>query len=372
MALAVVGVHLTKVGRNWPLGDWLINYEGGFVRRGLLGEALLLLGRALHVDPIILAALLCLACYAVLLAGLWWLLRTPLLSWWTVFAMSSPAMLTFPMLSTRAGFHKEVLLYAAVTAVLFLFREGRRPHPLGLSLALSVACLILILSHEPVIFYLPYLFVVPVLTARNLRVVVRTCALPGLVVTTSFALVLRHIGSPRIVQAICSSIHASIADPCADPIGFLTMTRAGQLSMVQGNIAEFHYLRIFPVLLVLSLLPLVLGFADLWRRIPLQRAVRWILAASALSAAASLVLFRFAPDWGRWIAMHVVCLTLLLLWLAHWYRVEDAPQSSTVPSGRWVDLAWSLGLVVYATCWSMPGFGDTPLHGIAGMLLHRP
>lgn len=35
------------------VGDWLINYEGGFVRRGLIGEVLFLLAKVTGVSPAI-------------------------------------------------------------------------------------------------------------------------------------------------------------------------------------------------------------------------------------------------------------------------------------------------------------------------------
>ncbi len=372
--LLALGGHLVSAGRNWPLGDWLINYEGGFVRRGLVGELLLLVGRALHLDPVVGAVLLCVACYAVVFAGLWRWIDFPLVPWWIVFALCSPAMLTFPLLSTRAGFHKEVLLYAAIVLSLGLVQRRPRPGAVLLSIWLSVVCGLLILSHEPTIFYVPYLLVIPALAAQDIRAAMRVCLAPAAVSLLSFGVVLRLIGSAATVAAICRSLHATAAQPCADPIGFLTMTRAGQLAMVRENVAEFHYFRYFPVLLVLTLLPLAVGTIVLWRTPALRQSLRLVMGATLVAATASVALFRFGPDWGRWIAMHAVCLTLLLLWLARRQAVqqpEDGGRLQAVHPSRyrsgWV---WSAGLLVYAGCWSMPGFGDMPLHGFVGLLLH--
>ena len=33
----------TYLNDSWTIGEWLINYQGGFVRRGLLGEGIYLL-----------------------------------------------------------------------------------------------------------------------------------------------------------------------------------------------------------------------------------------------------------------------------------------------------------------------------------------
>ena len=42
----------TYLNDSWTIGEWLINYEGGFVRRGLLGEALYLFSIATKISPI--------------------------------------------------------------------------------------------------------------------------------------------------------------------------------------------------------------------------------------------------------------------------------------------------------------------------------
>ena len=367
--LLVLGWRLTAVGRNWPLGDWLINYEGGFVRRGLAGEALLMVGHEVHVDPVRLAALVCLLCYGVVLAGCWRWLRHPSQPWWVAFAILSPAMFTFPLLSTRAGFHKEVLLYAAVTLLLLVFRQGHRPGAWRVAAGLSAASVFLVLSHEPVVFYLPYLFVVPMLATLDVRYCVRALLLPVLLTLVSFSLVLQHIGSAATVAAICASVHANTADPCADPIGFLTMTRVGQLAMVRENVTEFHYWRTYPVLFGLSLVPVVLGGWALWRRPVLRGRLVLTFGAAGIAGVSSVALFRFGPDWGRWIAMHVVCFVLLLLWLKDEAGGEAEPVHL---QGRSRRVAWSAGLLAYALCWSMPGFGDGPLQGVRGLLLHWP
>ena len=48
-------VVFPRFGRKWLLSDWLIGYQGGFVRRGLPGEVFYLLGRGIHLQPALLA-----------------------------------------------------------------------------------------------------------------------------------------------------------------------------------------------------------------------------------------------------------------------------------------------------------------------------
>ena len=43
LGYALLGVFHSAIAFNWTFQDWLINYEGGFVRRGLAGELILIL-----------------------------------------------------------------------------------------------------------------------------------------------------------------------------------------------------------------------------------------------------------------------------------------------------------------------------------------
>ncbi len=41
--------YLARVEDNYVIGDWLINYQGGFVRRGLDGAIAIFIGRETHI-----------------------------------------------------------------------------------------------------------------------------------------------------------------------------------------------------------------------------------------------------------------------------------------------------------------------------------
>ena len=58
---------------SWQLGDWLINYAGGFVRRGLTGTLVQLVSGATGLQANYVVILASLACYCLL--ALWFLHR---------------------------------------------------------------------------------------------------------------------------------------------------------------------------------------------------------------------------------------------------------------------------------------------------------
>ncbi len=254
VVLCALGIHLLAVGRNWPLGDWQTNYEGGFVRRGFLGEIFLVVGRLLHVDPLYFAVAMSLLCYGLLLFTLASLLRQGAMQGWVVLLIVSPATLLFPLLSTRAGFHKEVLYFAALSALVLLYRNGRKLPAVPVAAGLSVVAVVLLLSHEPIAFFLPYCLAALFVATGDADYVLRVCAVPAALSVAAFLLAAHYTGSPHIVQAICASVHADAAHPCSEAITYLVEDRAGARAMVQQNIAELHYYRHYPALL-LALLP---------------------------------------------------------------------------------------------------------------------
>jgi hypothetical protein len=95
----------------WTIGDWLVNYSAGFVRRGLPGEFFLLLSHLLHVEVPWIALVIPALVYAGFLVGVY-RLANPLRRNFLWFAMLfSPATLPFIVLNGMdIGFRKETLL----------------------------------------------------------------------------------------------------------------------------------------------------------------------------------------------------------------------------------------------------------------------
>ena len=57
----------TYLDDSWTVGEWLINYQGGFIRRGLLGEGIYILCNVIKISPIFVIWLISIASYYLLL-----------------------------------------------------------------------------------------------------------------------------------------------------------------------------------------------------------------------------------------------------------------------------------------------------------------
>jgi hypothetical protein len=373
IALISSGVHLAKVGRDWPLGDWQINYEGGFVRRGLTGEIFLHASRLLHADPIYLIVLTAMSAYAALLIAIWKLLDRSSLRLWVLLLIVSPATFLFPLLSPVAGYHKETLYFASLAVLILLFiRTSHRVSDLVLTIYLSLIVTLLVLSHEPLVVYLPYLgaaiFIAKQDTARSIKILL----LPALLAASLTALAVTKIGDANVVSAICGSIGANPQQPCSHAIIFLSQTKQQQTAMVLVDIATFHYLRNYSIFLVLSLVPICMGIGALYRSPKNRSAIKSLLLAALLSAVASTQLFRYGSDWGRWIYIHIISIMLLLMYVDYLHSQERSNEYAGTPLR--LGTASLLFLFLYCTSWSLPGFGLDLRYGIDGKaaaIIHR-
>ena len=104
-------------------GDWLINYAGGFVRRGLFGELFLTLA---PVGPPGLWLLFALqvGCYVLVLAYCTQVLTRTRFSWSAIAMVCGPAVLPFIGWDTQGGFRKEILVFVILALLAWSRRNG--------------------------------------------------------------------------------------------------------------------------------------------------------------------------------------------------------------------------------------------------------
>lgn len=372
--LVVSGVLLIRSGRDWGYGDWLINYEGGFVRRGLVGQFCFLLGKIMHVNPIYIVAVIGISCYLILFWGVWRLLENSSWRWWVYGLLVCPATLAFPVIS-RTAFRKEILLFALLSCLIAWLRKNgaNTKNDLRFTLALSVALPALILCHEPLVVYFPYCAAALLIYLKRPMRVVKILLLPALLSAVMLVLVLKNIGNIEVVENICRSLGDSSISTCSAAVTALADTKEKAAAGVHLYIRQYSYYRHYSIDFLLAMVPFLGAFIYFWREPESRRSLLIVLGAAALSFPLSIDLFRYGVDWGRWISIHLICIMLLCL-LIDTMRTSD--QSSPHPiSRRSTMLKFALGLflVVYATCWSMPGGRNKPLLGylsLAQRLLH--
>jgi hypothetical protein len=323
---AVRGYALASDWEQWTVGEWLVSYGGGFVRRGLSGELLLTASHYARVPANILVFVTFVTLFVLFSLLFAELLRRKRITFWFVFLCVSPAFVLFTVYNPQATGRQELLVY-----VLFLLwaHASRRGDISHLTLAVFAALSFLAtLVHELFFLFTPYFVFLTFLLRKFGRVEGdwrRALVIPGgaLAAVLTLLLFARTLDEralcDRIVQSgapvsVCNGILA-YGDP--DPVS-VARDFAGHLD----RHAVLALLLVFPVIL----LPVYLFLAG--NAVGPISPVR-LVGAFALFIVFSAPLFVLAVDWGRWISIHAVLLTVLC---AHFLR--DDGQAATAPRVR--------------------------------------
>jgi hypothetical protein len=111
----------------WVVNDWLINYSGGFVRRGLAGSLLLWLAEHIQMDVYLTITLFVHSLFIVVAVTYLGRLLVVLEGRDSPLALSlllfTPSLLLFPLLDPNAFGRKEILLILVQLANLHLIRQ---------------------------------------------------------------------------------------------------------------------------------------------------------------------------------------------------------------------------------------------------------
>ena len=378
VALATLanGLIVRRVSRNWIISDWLINYEGGFVRRGLPGEVAYLLGRLLHLSPVLFVVVFYLSLYAILFLAVRSLALSSSMNLWVLALIASPATLSFQILHPLAGFRKELIFLAALALFVVLLRRTSIS-PVAATGYITLVTVVAVFSHEGLIFFAPYFFAALVLGGRTPSQALRQCIVPAIAGAAVFYLCTSHLGNVEIAARICSSLGYKLMSPVnsqicgSGAIPYLRQTRAMAQVEAFAIIRDQHYLTIFPGFVLLTLLPAVAESIVLGRRgLRLDLRVLWI--SSAVAFLGSIVLFVYGVDWGRWIYIHITSLTILLISLdaktLDRATALPAEEPMSTPVRRAAGMAF---LFAYALLWILPNGAGEQLHmGYVGRLLY--
>lgn len=326
------GVQVGRGGHEWKTADWLINFEGGWVRRGLTGQ--LLHGLSGLGFPLLWSAfwlqVLVHSTVAVLVLRLFFSERRS--AGWLALLFSPAFIFLFPLYDMEAGFRKEILVFLSFSLLALGSMKGRLRHPYA---AASLGCYALgVFSHELVslcvLFFVcllwRFLQANPGERAAGKMYLAGFLALAaaGLLFSAAFR------GTERTAQEICLSLQGRGLNPeiCGGAIRWLALDSEHAWDRVVIPLPRYLLLYLFP--LTAALVPLFLARKP--RRLSL-----WLLACII----PLVPLFVFATDWGRWIHAGFTLAGIMLL-------TESRREKVFLPK---VPIAV---VVLYASVWSVP------------------
>ncbi len=334
----------------WNTSELYINYAGGFVRRGLLGELLRLAASLTGLPPLVLGAsafaLLYLAFVVLYVALVHVTVKSPGVFW--LLALS-PAAIMFPVYDPDAYLRKEVI--ACILVLLHAFRvlqrSGVERSRLRFEIVLSASLFASTLVHELQIFLLGFHAVLLWFggTGRAWRRLWPIA--PALLL---LPVVVWFHGDSLQASSICASWRG------IDCSGINAISALGWNSrdylwyLLKKMLDAPGAVMTYAFALALSLAPVYVAArrpddatGRSWRA-PLGPALVALLPVFAL--------FPLGWDWGRWIHIGTVHVTACFLALAG-VEGREAPRFAS-PGSRATAVLGAILVVGYVAAWRLP------------------
>jgi hypothetical protein len=135
------------------VGDWLINYSAGFIRRGLMGSIILEVSNITAIRPALLVAILKILSYSVIyLSAIYIIAKAKTFKIAHAFLFTYQSSFMFPLLDFRGSGRKEILLLA-LFSVFSIKNESKLKN--SSLILLSFSFLLLTFFHDALFWFYP-------------------------------------------------------------------------------------------------------------------------------------------------------------------------------------------------------------------------
>lgn len=151
----------------WRVADWLVNYSGGFVRRGLSGEIIILINSFTKIPLNIIVGIIQFLIFFGICILFYNLIRDKIINFWFLILIISPSFLLFNVYDQEAVGRKEILLIF-VFICWFIFCKNKNDRKYFYEFLYAILIFILTMMHEIFVFYIQYfIFVYYIYSKRN-------------------------------------------------------------------------------------------------------------------------------------------------------------------------------------------------------------
>ncbi len=368
-------VPFSRPPGGWPLGELLVNYQGGFVRRGLLGEVVFRISLALDLSPLFLLRWLFVALSVVNILVFVSLsaVEERLLKRATL--LLAPVLLLFPVYDLAAYGRKDLITTALLGVHALIaqqtFRRRLSFGTYGTLLAALIAPLLMvqILTHDVQIFFIPFHLAITVAVLQDCDdATPRRVLWPYVPVAAVSVLPVLFNGTKETAIAVCNSWHALI-----DQFGYCRVNSDSFSDLVHSGMKALGWdlrkpigytLRtvrnreaasLFFVAAALSLVPYFIFYrmSDVCRAgAPVPDRLQRLLRFSLLAPLALFIIGGW--DFGRW--LHLITSGLFALTYCRPRLVQSRVRFDSVLEGAGFRglLPYLLLIGLYVGFWYVP------------------
>ena len=297
------------IGNDSTISEWLINYQGGFTRRGIIGEISFQFASYFNQNLRFIIFLFQSILYLFYLLLIYFFIKDTPRNILTVLAIFSPIFILYPIAELEVLARKEVFLY--VGFVIFLNLSNKK-YPINIPLIYIFFIFpILCLIWEPFIFF--FLFPVFIILIKNSKHSFRKIlfkiflSFSSSIITIS--IILFNLLSPEEHFIMEKSLMDNFGEVCYMSCSLLKdkASISSQFTSVYNSLSiEIIFRYLIVILIGFSALLILIFNSQLKDKLSysLSQRYKWINAniifiSFIISLLPSIILFSSMTDWGR-------------------------------------------------------------------------
>ena len=281
----------------WTISEWLINYQGGFTRRGLLGEIIFQISKlgSHSIREIILISQI--ITYLLYFYLIYKFLKNSNKNLILVFALYSPLFIIYPIAEVEVLGRKEIFTYIAflLVANIFSSKDLQNKHYVYVSIILVISCLI----WEGIIIYISF-FIFILLLKNNFSIKpyslikILSCLVPFII--TSYFVIFNRLDEYEL-KIMCDSI-----SECYGAITYLNRSLTSNIGEVSSKF-EIIYLFRYIIILLVGFFPLSILILNSKFNLKLKfKNKNYFTIVFIIIFMPTFIFYYIAQDWGRWIS----------------------------------------------------------------------
>ena len=282
----------------WTISEWLINYQGGFTRRGLIGEIVFQISKlsSLTIRETIFTFQI--TTYLLYFYLLYKFLKDTNNNILFIFAIFSPLFVIYPIAEVEVLGRKEIFIYVSFLLVVNIFsiKNIQNRHYFYFSIILMISCLI----WEGFVIYISY-FIFILILKNNLvlnKSFLTKLTISLIPLSISFYFVFFHRLDENGLKMMCQSINE-----CYGAISYLNRSLSSNISEVTSKF-QISFLIRYILVLIVGFFPLFLLIKN--SKLNYKQKFKndyFYLIFFIIIFTPSLIFYYIAQDWGRWVSI---------------------------------------------------------------------
>ena len=282
----------------WTISEWLINYQGGFTRRGLIGEIVFQISKlsSLTIRETIFTFQI--TTYLLYFYLLYKFLKDTNNNILFIFAIFSPLFVIYPIAEVEVLGRKEIFIYVSFLLVVNIFsiKNIQNRHYFYFSIILMISCLI----WEGFVIYISY-FIFILILKNNLvfnKSFLTKLTISLIPLLISFYFVFFHRLDENGLKMMCQSINE-----CYGAISYLNRSLSSNISEVTSKF-QISFLIRYILVLIIGFFPLFLLIKN--SKLNYKQKFKndyFYLIFFIIIFTPSLIFYYIAQDWGRWVSI---------------------------------------------------------------------